>query len=242
MPGLKRKRKANARPPQAISKRRKPTPSVSVLTNPRSGGFIGLESKFLDCTKNSTNVTAAWTTFSPTAGCTNSISVPARGTGESEREGRAYKITSVHIKGEITLASAESQAAPRDPQPTRLVCYIDHQTNIAVAGPTTLYTPVNEYLGFRNLENSKRFTILWDKVIWTKVSNMNEGAANLFAWETGRTAFKFNKQFKVPLRVETNSGATADVANVIDNNINIIAICPGGNTFCEYQTRVRFTA
>lgn len=208
--------------------------------------FSDAEVKFLDSELVSTAVDSNWTVHNPTGtGCTNSISVPAQGDGESERDGRVYYIHSVHVKGLVRTAATESAAGPTGPMQTRVVLYWDTQTNGAEATATDIMASglTEDILAFRNLQNSKRFIVLADETYTLNPQIQNEGAANLFAADPSLVSFKFNKVFSKPIKVRC-SGTTANVSSVTDNNIGIAAIRDDNapvNTNIEYSARIRFT-
>ena len=107
---------ASNRSQQRISQARAVTLATRRATaapsNVRTGGFEGKENKFLDCNLAATAVTGTWATYNPTAGgCVDSLSVPAQGNGESQRDGRVYYINSIHLRGLCKMASTESQVA-----------------------------------------------------------------------------------------------------------------------------------
>ncbi len=215
--------------------------AIEVL-NSRSGGFAGIELKFLDSNVPTTALATTWTAKNPAAaGSTGSISVPAVGTGESERNGRGYVIKSIHIQGEFTSPGEESQAAPFTGLQARIIVYWDTQTNSAQATATDIMDngAVNQVYAFRNLQNSRRFIVLFDKTIQLRQFQMNEGAANLFARGGQRYPFKFHKRFGKGIKV-TCDGTTADVASVSDNNIGIAAVANSTDVSIEYDARIRF--
>lgn len=215
-------------------------------SNARTGGFVDVENKFLDSELTLTATTTTWQALNPAGtGCTNSLSVPAQGDGESERDGRVYYIKSLHLRGSVQMTASESDNGPQGPAYTRVVVYWDTQTNAAEATATDIMDAggTSDSLAFRNLQNSKRFVVLYDKTVKVTPTEMNEGAANLFAQSPAVTFWKFNKNFKKPIKVRC-SGTTANVSSVTDNNIGI-AFCSFSSDGAslpsiQYQSRIRF--
>lgn len=213
--------------------------------NARTSGFVDIENKFLDSELTATALTAGWVSLNPTGtGCTDSISVPAQGDGESERDGRVYHINSVHVKGLITKASDESTGSPLGDCPVRVILYWDTQTNASEAVATDIMDAggTTDLLAFRNLQNSKRFVVLKDKTMMIRSEHMNEGAVNSFAHSSVQIPFQFNKKFKKPIKVRC-AGTTANVSSVQDNNLGIAAITGDAaqGYQIQYQARIRFT-
>lgn len=213
------------------------------VLNQRTGGFMGIETKFLDCSLAAEAIAAAntWAVKSPGAGCVDSISVPEQGDGEQERDGRCYVIKSIHVQGFLIQPAEEAQPAPPDDIYVRLCLYWDTQTNGAVAAPTDIMelNAVNDLIAYRNLENTKRFIVLFDRTYKLSAQTMGVHAANTFSAPTRVLKFKINKSFTKGIKVRT-SNTTADVANATDNNINIMAVSNSAATTIEYESRVRF--
>lgn len=211
--------------------------------NARTGGFLGLENKFLDSELTSTALSVAWTVLNPTAtGCVDSLSVPAQGDGFENRDGRKYQINSIHIRGRYARANIEAQPGPIGNARVRCVVYLDKQTNAAEAAGTDIMDAGgnDDLFAFRNLQNSTRFDILYDKEYTLRPQNVNEGAANSFTGVGYNQSFKFNKTFAKPIVVNC-VGTTANVTSVSDNNIGIAFISDDTNVTVSYQCRVRFS-
>lgn len=213
--------------------------------NTRTAGFIDIENKFLDSELTTTALSTSWASYNPTGtGCTDSISVPAQGDGESERDGRVYHINSIHVKGLISVPASESGAGPLVDPFVRVVLYWDTQTNGAEAVATDIMDAggTSDVLAFRNLQNSKRFIVLKDKVMRLRPQKLNEGAQNLFATTGLQVPFQMNKKFKKPIKVRC-TGTTANVSSVSDNNFGIAAIASDISITpnIAFQARIRFT-
>lgn len=212
-------------------------------SNPRNAGFLGIEYKFLDSELTPTTLsTTTWGAHNPTAGgSVNTISCPAIGDTESSRDGKNYAITSVHVKGIFHFILSEAVANPIPEVQARVLIYWDKQTNATEATATDIMDGggTNDVLAFRNLQQSTRFQVLFDKVITLRPHNLSE-ALNSFSTGLRRFPWTFNKRFKTPIRVNC-VGTTANVSSVSDNNLGIIACADTANWVqIEYQARVRF--
>lgn len=213
--------------------------------NARTGGFVDIENKFLDCEKTATGIASTWTLVNPSSGCTGAISVPALGDGESERDGRVYHINSIHVNGLIRAPAAETTLAPTGPMKVRILLYWDTQANAAVPAVTDICLggKDEDILSFRNLSNSKRFIVLKDKTYTVNPTILNEGAVNSFAQSDALTQFKMNKKFKKGIKVRCG-GSTANISSCQDNAIGLIAVRDdnaSATPTVEYQSRIRFT-
>ncbi len=214
--------------------------------NWRTGGFNGIEKKFLDTELASTQLTTSWAAFNPTGtGCTDSLSVPAEGNGESQRIGRAFTIDSIYIRGVLSSTLKESQAAPVQDFRSRVIVYIDTQTNSAEATATEIMDAggASDILAFRNLQNTHRFKVLFDKTVTFSTSSgqQNEGAANLFAVGAMERRFSFFHRFTRGIKVQCD-GTAADVASCTNTNIGVAAISSSTSLtpLITYQARLRY--
>ncbi len=208
--------------------------------NVRTAGFLGIERKFADFEAVGDAFTTSWATMQ----AIDSISAVAIGNTESTRVGRVYHITSLHMRGEVILTLQESNATPISAVTCRVVIVHDTQTNGAELTATDVMDAgqTDSHLAFRNLQNTKRFRILMDKVMVLRPGLMNEGAVNLFASGQTRIGFKFNRTFKKPIKVLCK-GTTAVVASITDNSFHVIGISStaSGAPLLSYQARIRFT-
>lgn len=211
-------------------------------SNSRTGGFLGVEYKFLDTELVGAGLTTSWNTHNPTGtGCTNSLSVPQQGDGESQRDGKNYVITSIHLRGSVWIEQQEAQAAPESQHRIRVILYQDTQTNGAEATATDIMDSghTNDTLAFRNLQYSKRFKIWMDKTM-VVVPAITSEASNVFSNGRAMRNFTYNKKFKVPIKVSCN-GTTANVNVCVDNNFGIAAIADtSSDVGLDYNCRVRF--
>ncbi len=205
-----------------------------------------VESKFLDTELAATALTTSWVSLNPTGtGATDTLSVPAEGTGESDRDGRVYTIQSIMVRGVITTSIIESGAAPVADFRARVILYWDRQTNSAEATATDIMDAggTDDTLAFRNLHNTHRFIVLFDETMLIQFDNqLNEGAANLFAVGQREFPFNFYKRFsKKDIRVQCDATA-ANITSCSDNNFGIAAIVSstGVASTIKYQARCRF--
>ncbi len=231
----------------ALARRRIPRRRAIRTLNPRSGGFLGIETKFLDANVTSRQITNdTWTGAEQdptTLDCLNGV---AQGDGESNRDGRNYAIRSVHIRGWVDVAATESSLGPFGDALVRIALVLDTQTNATQLSAETVFTGTSAISAFRDLQNIKRFKVLKEKMILLPITqaNMNEGAVNLFANGGVKRMFKINHIFNTPLIVNT-SGTTNVVGVITDNSLHIIATQESASIQDDqvkltYNSRVRF--
>ncbi len=209
--------------------------------NRRTGGFLGIENKFVDGEETATAFATTWAAIED--GTTLAMPIPAVGNTESTRIGRVYSINSLHIRFQITTVQSESITAPFDDMHCRVCVVWDTQTNGAQLTATDVMDggQTLDVLSFRNLQFSKRFRVLMDKtVILTRNNQTNEGAINLFATGARKLQWKFNKTFSTPVRVIC-SGTTGVVGSVTDNSFHVIGVATSTAVNLEFQARIRFS-
>lgn len=209
--------------------------------NDRTGGFLGIENKFVDGEETATALSGTWAPIED--GTTLALPIPAVGNTESTRIGRVYSINSLHIRFQITTIAAEALSAPLDDVHCRVVVVWDTQTNGAQLTATDVMDggQTLDVLSFRNLQFSKRFRVLMDKTIILNMNNqVNEGAVNAFAAGGKKVRWNFNKKFRTPVKVIC-SGTTGVVGSVTDNSFHVIGVATNTLGLLEYQARIRFS-
>ncbi len=201
---------------------------------------VPAELKFLDIEHLSDAFASTWDNMDPATFL--SLSAVKQGDGENERDGRVYYIHSVHIQGRFLRAAAESDVAPKPDSIFRIVMVLDTKTNGAQLTATDVMNGglTDDYHGFKNLQHASRFKILFDRKVVLPVQVVNEGAANLFANPAATKLFKFNRNFRPPLKVIC-SATPAAIASITDNSIHMIGISDTALGFLDYQSRIRFT-
>lgn len=207
--------------------------------NRRTGGYIGLEKKFVDYEYDAAVVqTVASAEADPaTALCLN---VTAQGDGPSEHDGRKQTTTSVEIRGNVVW-SATDAATPVEPGFVRILVIQDRQTNGAqFNSEDVLDDPADadlETCALRNVEFEKRFRILKDFVV--------KKPQTTFVWDgTSAPSEASYAPFHcyIPLKgmVSNYTSTTAAIANIKDNSIHVMAIGEGGAAILRYVSRCRF--
>lgn len=169
------------------------------------------------------------------------IAPMAVGDTNSSRNGRLCHVTSLHLKGEMTMPAVEALAAPQDEVRIRFIIYIDKQTNGAIAAPglIMLNNGTSKVDSFPNLQGKSRFRILYDKTFTLKPPPVNEDGINEFANAAVSIPFSFNKSFKNPIKI-THSGTDNLIASITDNSFHCIAVADTTAADYNYQCRCRF--
>lgn len=235
---LTSKAKGMAARKQIIQKLRAAVAPVSRARrlNRRTGGFIGIETKFLDCAWNDVAInpgaasTGADGECQPSSGCTNCISMPAQGVGEQQRDGKAFTIKSIFVSGTIGTLPKPDQVDVHDIGGYYVALVLDTQTNGAVINSEDVFINPSTVAGapllpypLRNLSNSHRFRVLASKFI--KNEGMyagTDGVSTMSLATQNAPSFQLSWAGNIPVRA-TTTGTTANVTACADNSIHLIA-------------------
>ena len=222
------------------SKRRRYAPA-RFRSNLRTGGFIGIEKKFVDYQVTGAAIvqTVTGAVINP-GGAVACLTATAQGDGENERDGRQEKSLSLHVQGTVTFAEV-SAASPQTKHFVRVLIFQDKQTNGALPNSQdvlddTVVTGVNRPQAFRNLQFINRFKVLRDFII---------RCPNQEPVHTGVTTISAGNQVPfsvhIPLKHSVHhTGTTAAIANIADNSISLMAIASGPSVNMDYASRYRF--
>jgi len=212
----------------AAFKRRVGTPGIT-----RTGGYYGrfagrnAEKKFFDGTLGSTACAAAGTILNA------SLNLIPQGVTESTRVGRKCVVKNLNMKGHVILPATTTAASTSDI--VRVIVYLDKQCNGATAGVTDILE-ATDIESFRNLANSQRFVVMYDK---TKTINLSGcGLAATDTWAERVIPFKFSKACNIPLEFDSTTGAITEIRS---NNIGVLGISESGLVAIQYRWRMRFS-
>lgn len=214
----------------------------------RRVGTLKIEKKFLDMQPSITGGIGTSGTFMANTGVvattTTIVDIP-QGTGESQRIGRKCTITNLHCKFILSFdgaAETNTTAATFTHDTVRCMIFWDKQCNGTAATAVDLLNADNWH-SYRNLANSKRFNILYDK---TRSYNCNalaygDGATNASRQIHRDFHFSVNKKVFIPIEYSSTTGGLTEISS---NNIGIIWWAALGGTkrlnIPTCQVRLRF--
>lgn len=216
--------------------------------NQRTGGFVGIEKKFID---HSYTASVAFTT--DMSGCeadpagVNCINGVAVGTGEDQRVGRKAWFTDVYVTGVVELENTSLQTQAPHGGIVTIYVVLDKQTNGAqMASEDMFCNPSADGRAattpFHNLQYSDRFKVLGKKTLTFPPSPcaFNDGVGTA---STGANQKKFKIYKKLKLEC-LYKGTDNTVASIMDNSVHVIMIASAGaSTFTtSYNSRMRFTS
>lgn len=217
--------------------------------NTRTGGFTGIEKKFVDQFRAVSDLSQEWTGGEIDPTTTNCLNAVAQGTDQNERIGRQYTITSVLIRGEAQIRVNDNASSTRamNDRCIRVALVLDKQTNGSQLNAEDVFVNIDagdDLYSFRNLEHTQRFTVLKDKVMKFNMldADVQRGESSTLSGYRA-SYFKFIYKFKKPLVVNcSDTGAT--VADITDNSLHLIATTDADDVANDdeirYFSRVRF--
>lgn len=201
--------------------------SNPIIPNLRTGGFAGKELKYVDYSITNTPIGTNWTLLDPAPGALNAI---AMGDSESQRIGRKVTNSTLHLR--INVNNTSTVVVGRT---IRVVIFKDTQTNQAAPIPTGVFDGTLN--GFRNLEFTSRYRVLYDKTL-----SLNPAIASK-ASDDSLVGNSSDRQLIVNFRCPGStlfSGTTADVSTITDNSYHIMACSDATGSNMFYTARFRF--
>lgn len=212
------------RPPRPVKRRRAMVPQAYGRYATQG------ELKFLDTTVDDAIIAAGGVV-------TATVNVIVQGVGEEQRVGRKCTIRSIMWRGSLTIPLLELEGSPGSGERIRLILYQDKQANGATAAGTDILevVTVDDY---RNLANSGRFNILYDKTVNLNYSTLSHFAVNSFSMSEVIRSFSFYKKCNIPLEF---SGANGTIDEIRSNNIGLLIVSEGGTGALVSRVRVRFS-
>lgn len=189
---------------------------------------LGGELKYFDTSLAATNV--------PQVGVVNpNLVIVPQGDAENNRIGRKINIRSIWLKGTIFLNVSATAAAATDT--VRMILVQDKQANGAVFTVADVLQNT-DYIGFRNLANTSRFNILWDKTY-----NMSAMAVFTATPAGLPTEKALNMYVKCNIPIEYDAALTTGVITTQrSNSLAVLMISENNNVSqVEYRCRIRYS-
>lgn len=182
-----------------------------------------VERKFFDRELDAVTSSATGVITSLISGAAASGIGISRGTGPKNRIGSRIFISDFHLRLQLSMKVSTVSGASCV---HRIILFQDLQSN----GTTPTMAQVldvsgaSDYIAWRNLENTKRFKVLWEKiVVMEPQSGAGNGTANDFA--AHKRILTYNHKFKKPIRVLYDTDNTDGEADgIITNNVWLMVI------------------
>lgn len=236
----KRKRKRVYRAP------RKVRPSL----NRRTGGFMGIKTKFFDTALTPTAIVsptnAAGGEVDPNVGGSANfgcLGVPLIGTAESNRIGDEILVKQIDINGTVTCVAQSAQTSSDIGTKVFLALVLDTQTNGAQLNSEDVYTNPSADASlaaspFRDMQYTKRFkTIRTEELIFDNAAISYDGVNVL------QSGLIKHFRWVIPVDVvQQMTGSQVDVSNISTNSFHMIAYASSTALAptLQYNCRKRF--
>lgn len=215
----------------------------------RTGGYTGVERKFIDTflTFSTLSSASAWTGAERdpvTDLCLNPI---AQGDGEEQRDGRKCVMKSVFVQGVLHQPTQQGETAPSSATAIFIALVLDTQTNgVQMSSENVYVNPMGTAFGvatpLRNLQFTSRFKVLDTFMTsWDTPNMVAHDSATAFDIGGRDKIFKLSKTLDIPVSF---TGATGNISTIQDNSLHLVAISTvtGPGIGISYNSRVRFVS
>lgn len=214
--------------------------------NTRTAGFLGIENKFYDTAVSSpTSISsaAALTGGEIDPSTILTLSAPAQGNGEENRDGRQIVVTSVNVKGGVKIPAQSGQTGADDGTVIFVALVLDTQTNASQLSSEQVFINPSGSGNLSgqpmvNLQYRQRFKIIASKTFTADDINITYNGTNM-SQQGKYLPFSFYKKCKTKVNfTDGNEG----VASVTDNSYHIVAFTNSNVLGPQllYNSRVRF--
>lgn len=224
-------------------------------------GSIPPELKYLDC--HATNSTVAQPAggslaggeLQPASGATNCLSAPAQGDGQTQRDGKHIIVRSVQFHAKVRWPAQDDVAGAISAtnEPVFLALVWDNQTNASAINSEDVYmlpddavSPQLCALPLRNPNFGDRYKVIKSWVIYPRMGHSmtpdnTTTAPFTHCIDATYNSVTYYTRCHVPINF--NSGTTADVANVVDKSLHVMAFSAASGSAAAdvtYVSRIRF--
>lgn len=162
-----------------------------------------------------------------------------QGTGESERIGRKILVKQIQIRLNFALGTTDDPTRPN--QTFRFVMYIDKQANGQQTDPDTQLFTGDQPFAYRNLANSYRFKVMFDKIFtMNSMAATGNDVGTTGDFGTVRKYLTISKRCNIPILY---SGVTGGMSEIKTNNITYAVYAITANVLGSLtaHVRIRFT-
>ncbi len=225
--------------------------STYASTNYRTGGFSGVERKFLDSVWNGVTISqpgtgggATGVELQPSSPAAElCISAPVQGVGEQELDGRVFTMKSIAVSGVVNTSPNPDEADVSNTFGYFFALVLDTQTNAQTINSEDVYlNPGDNAAGIlpyplRNLANVHRFRILDSTYIrpggmYSSTDGTNTASiANQVA-----PVVKLNWSGNIKVH---KTAATGVVGSIADNSVHVLAMSASSSLTPIFQGKAR---
>lgn len=164
------------------------------------------------------------------------------------RVGRSIHVRKIKVRGHISVPEQAGQTTADPASLCRILLVQDTQTNTAQMTGAQLFNDASgaqaTINAFQNPNNFGRFKVLKDKMLVLQDPNLgNDTGATGGGIQNGRSIpFKFNVNFRTPVKVQFNATNGGTVADIVDNSFHILAATNSSalGPLINYYSRVAY--
>lgn len=167
----------------------------------------------------------------------SSLVVIAENTSSVGRIGRKCTIVKISFNWSLSIPGFESQPDPRDGDAVRMMLIQDLQCNGTAAIPSQILAST-DYQSFRNLNETHRFKVLYDKTVVLNYTSLSTNGANDFSSGGVTRNGSWFKNVNIPILYNGISGLLATIRS---NNLLLIVTSREGDAGIVGQIRVRYS-
>lgn len=157
-------------------------------------------------------------------GTSGSLCVVAKGDQNTQRTGSKIAINSIRVKLQMEWIPETNAASFAVPEPVRIVLALDKLANGAIPNAN-----VDQYLYdnggltcFQSVDSFGKYKVLHDEVYQPGGQNYS-GGAGIADFGGNIQIIKISHRFKKPLIVTYNNNASADIRQIVENNLFMMA-------------------
>lgn len=198
------------------------------------GPFAVTESKYFTSSRVGVTVSEGtdWTGADIVPTTLNTLFCPSEGSDIDNRIGRKVSVYKISLRGVIQTAALPDQVDVVANPATRIVLYMDMQTNGTGTNSGSLMAPTGANTGlaftaFQNIANFGRFRVLRDVIFRPRDVSTGEDGTGTTSQIAADIPFKMTVRFKKPIVVRFNGTNAGTIGDIVDNSFMIAAIKSG---------------
>lgn len=223
----KRARESNSSVSRGKDKEsKKPRRGYTTVARTR-GVYATGEMKYFDTQRNYVlTASSDWTGTEADPATYNTLVVPIKGAGISERIGRVIHVHAIKIKATFTTLVSTAGTGVQPPS-IRVALVQDTQTNSTQMQGEQVFEDsggaIDNLGSFQNINNFGRFKVLKDEIFNMPDPSISYNGTNTDINGT-MLSFKWTHKFKKPVLIHFNATNGGTIADIIDNSFHLLAI------------------
>jgi hypothetical protein len=167
---------------------------------------------------------------------------PKQGAGVGQRIGREITIHKIKVRGTLSALPVLASASTIPDLSVRLLLVQDCETNAAQCqGEDVMEADSNKigWLSYQNIDKFGRFKVIKDKLYTLTINSIQREAGPVYTSTGARLNFKWNVNFKVPVKTRFNATNGGTVVDITTNSFHILANSNAVSPQCRIQYKCR---